>query len=157
VQLDGASHAAHFNSAFQSEFRLMNVALTSQLATVPLPSPASGFTCHFDPGTGTLVRSTRSFGPILTDRGETIGRGQIAFGYTYQFLSYDHLDGVSLSAVPAMFRHDGSSAGGGRADVVATTNTVEATIALARAREASPWATSRSTASRTGRRPAASD
>src|SRR5688500_18263756 len=44
VQLDGTNHAAHFNSAFQSEFRLVNVALTSQLATVPLPSPASGFT-----------------------------------------------------------------------------------------------------------------
>ena len=25
VQLDGSNHAAHFNSAFQSEFRLMNV------------------------------------------------------------------------------------------------------------------------------------
>ena len=36
----------------------MNVALTSQLATVPLPSPASGFTYHFDPATGTFVRST---------------------------------------------------------------------------------------------------
>src|SRR5688500_20144996 len=44
VQLDGTNHAAHFNSAFQSEFRLVNVALTSQLATVPVPSPASGFT-----------------------------------------------------------------------------------------------------------------
>ncbi|MGH9308227.1 MAG: hypothetical protein ACRD1U_02555 [Vicinamibacterales bacterium] len=128
VQLDGTNHAAHFNSAFQSEFRLMNVALTSQLATVPLPSPASGFTYHFDPATGTFVRSTRSFGPILTDRGETIGRGRIAFGYTYQFFSYDHLDGVSLTAVPAIFRHDDADAGGGRRDVVATTNTVEATV-----------------------------
>ena len=82
VQLDGSSHAAHFNSAFQSEFRLMNVALTSQLATVPLPSPASGFTYNFDSATGTFVRSTRSFGPILADRGETIGKGKIAFGYT---------------------------------------------------------------------------
>jgi hypothetical protein len=128
VQLDGTSHAAHFNSAFQSEFRLMNVALTSQLATVPLPSPASGFTYHFDAGTGTFVRSTRSFGPILTDRGETVGRGKIAFGYTYQFLSYDHLDGASLASLPAVFTHDNVEAGGGRADVVSTTNTVEATV-----------------------------
>jgi hypothetical protein len=128
VQLDGTNHAAHFNSAFQSEFRLMNVALTSQLATVPLPSPASGFTYHFDPGTGTFVRTTRSFGPILTDRGETIGRGKMAFGYTYQFFSYDHLDGVSLSNVSAVFTHDNPEAGGGRADVVATSNTIEATV-----------------------------
>src|SRR5687767_14358346 len=128
VQLDGSTHAAHFNSAFQSEFRLMNVALTSQLATVPLPSPASGFTYTFDANTGTFVRSTRSFGPILTDRGETIGRGKIAFGYTYQFFSYDRLDGVSLAAVPAVFTHDNPNLGGGRADVVATANTIEATV-----------------------------
>ena len=128
VQLDGTNHAAHFNSAFQSEFRLMNVALTTQLATVQLPSPASGFTYKFDPATGTFIRSTRSFGPILTDRGDTIGRGKIAFGYTYQFFSYDHLDGLPLAAVPAVFTHDNPEAGGGRADVVATTNTIEATV-----------------------------
>ena len=129
VQLDGSNHAAHFNSAFQSEFRLMNVALTSQLATVPLPSPASGFTYHFDPQTGTFVRSTRSFGPILAERGETIGLGKIAFGYTYQFFSYDHLDGVPITDIPAVFTHDNPQAGGGRADVVATVNSIEATVA----------------------------
>jgi len=48
VQLDGTNHAAHFNSAFQSDFRLVNIALTSQLTAVPLPSPASGFTYKFD-------------------------------------------------------------------------------------------------------------
>ena len=128
VQLDGTNHAAHFNSAFQSEFRLMNVALTSQLATVPLPSPASGFTYQFDPATGTFVRTTRSFGPILADRGETIGKNKIAFGYTYQFFSFDHLDGVSLGSVPAVFTHDNPQLGGGRADVVGTANTIDATV-----------------------------
>ena len=60
VQLDGTNHAAHFNSSFQSDFRLMNIALASQLTAVPLPSPASGFTYKLDPGTGTFVRSCRS-------------------------------------------------------------------------------------------------
>src|SRR4051794_13959909 len=73
VLLDGSTHAAHFNSAFQSDFRLMNIALASQLTTIPVPSPASGFIYKFDPGTGTFVRATTSFGPILTDRAETIG------------------------------------------------------------------------------------
>ena len=94
VQLDGTNHAAHFNSAFQSDFRLMNIALTSQLTAVPVPSPASGFTYKFDPATGTFVRSTRSFGPILADRGETIGRSRIAFDGN-QFFSFDRLDGVA--------------------------------------------------------------
>jgi hypothetical protein len=128
VQLDGTNHAAHFNSAFQSDFRLVNIALTSQLTSVPLPSPASGFTYQFDPSTGTFVRSTRSFGPILSDRAETIGKGRLAFGLSHQFFSFDQLDGVSLSAVPAVFRHDAFQAGGGRTDVVSTMNTIEATV-----------------------------
>jgi hypothetical protein len=126
--LDGTTHAAHFNSAFQSDFRLVNIALTGQLTAVPLPSPASGFTYQFDSSTGTFVRSTRSFGPILSDRAETIGRGRLAFGFSNQYFSFDHLDGVSLSAVPAVFKHDSFELGGGRADVVSTTNTVEATV-----------------------------
>jgi hypothetical protein len=128
VSLDGTTHAAHFNSAFQSDFRLVNIALTGQLTAVPLPSPASGFTYQFDSSTGTFVRSTRSFGPILSDRAETIGRGRLAFGFSNQYFSFDHLDGVSLSAVPAVFKHDSFELGGGRADVVSTTNTVEATV-----------------------------
>jgi hypothetical protein len=128
VLLDGTNHAAHFNSAFQSDFRLVNIALTSQLAAVPLPSPASGFTYRFDPATGTFVRSTSSYGPILTERGETIGRGRLAFGFSHQFFSFDHLDGVTLSAVPAVFTHDDFRAGGGRADVVFTENTIRADV-----------------------------
>jgi len=128
VALDGTTHAAHFNSAFQSDFRLVNIALTGQLTAVPLPSPASGFTYEFDSTTGTFVRSTRSFGPILSDRAETIGHRRLAFGFSNQYFSFDHLDGVSLSAIPAVFKHDSFELGGGRADVVSTTNTVQATV-----------------------------
>ena len=128
VQLDGTNHAAHFNSSFQSDFRLMNIALTSQLTALPLPSPASGFTYKFDPGTGTFVRSTRSFGPILADRGETIGRGRIALGTNLQVFTFDRLDGVTLSDVPAIFRHDNYKTTGGRSDVIATRNTVDASV-----------------------------
>src|SRR6476661_1766132 len=128
IALDGTTHAAHFNSAFQSDFRLVNIALTGQLTAVPLPSPASGFTYEFDSTTGTFVRSTRSFGPILSDRAETIGQGRLAFGFSNQFFSFDHLDGVSLAEIPAVFKHDSAQLGGGRADVVSTTNTVGATV-----------------------------
>jgi hypothetical protein len=128
VLVDGTNHAAHFNSAFQSDFRLVNIALTSQLAAVPLPSPASGFTYQFNSETGTFVRSTSSFGPILSERGETIGRGRLAFGFSYQFISFDHLDDVPLVAVPAVFTHDNFEAGGGRSDVVFTQNTIKADV-----------------------------
>ena len=129
VQLDGSNHAAHFNSAFQSDFRLMNIALASQLTAIPLPSPASGFIYKFDPATGTFVRSMRSFGPILTDRAETIGRGRLAFSFNQQFFSFDRLDGASLNAIPAVFRHDNYQTTAGRSDVISTMNTVTASVA----------------------------
>ena len=126
---DGSTHSAHFNSAFQSNFRQFNIALASQLTSVPLPSPASGFTYRFDPTTGTFARSTQSFGPILADRAETIGRGRIVFGYNYQFFSFDAIEGVDLRRIPAVFRHDDFQLGGGRADVVVTNNAIEASVA----------------------------
>jgi hypothetical protein len=128
IQLDGTNHAAHFNSAFQSDFRLMNIALASQLTTIPVPSPASGFIYKFDPATGTFVRATRSFGPILADRAETIGRDRIAVSFNEQVFSFDRLDGVSLSAIPAVFRHDDYQSTAGRSDVISTINTVQASV-----------------------------
>lgn len=126
---DGSTHSAHFNSAFQSNFRQFNIALASQLTSVPLPSPASGFTYSFDPATGTFTRSTQSFGPILADRAETIGRGRFVVGYNYQFFSFDALEGVDLRHIPAVFTHDDFQLGGGRTDVVFTSNAIEASVA----------------------------
>ena len=78
----------------QSEFGRINVALVRQLGALPIPSPASGFTYAFDNSTGTFVRSTQSFGPILADRAETIGRGRFAFGYSLQQFSFQTFDGL---------------------------------------------------------------
>ena len=125
---DGSTHTAHFNSGFQSNFTQINVAVASQLTALPLPSPASGFTYTFDAATGTFVRSTQSYGPILTDRAETIGRGRFSFGYNTQFFSFDTLEGHSLSSIPAVFTHDDFQLGGGRADIVTTVNSIEATV-----------------------------
>jgi hypothetical protein len=125
---DGSTHSAHFNSTFQSNFSQFNIALASQLTSLPLPSPASGFTYRFDPGTGTFIRSTRSFGPILTDRAETIGRGRFAFGFNFQFYSFDQLEGLDLTAVPAVFTHDDAQLGGGRTDVVTTRSSIDLSV-----------------------------
>ena len=125
---DGSNHSAHFNSAFQSNFTQFNIALASQLAAVPIPSPAAGFTYTFDSSTGTFKRSTQSFGPILADRAETIGRKRYSLGFNYQAFTFDSLEGVDLFNVPAVFTHDDFQLGGGRADVVTTVNSIEATV-----------------------------
>ncbi len=123
---DGSTHAAHFNSAFQSEFGQFNVALATQLLTVPFPSPASGYTYAFDESLGVFTRSTQSFGPILTERAETIGKGKFTFGFAYQRFKFDSIEGIDLGTVPAVFTHDDFQLGGGRADVVNTVNDIQA-------------------------------
>jgi hypothetical protein len=125
---DGSTHSAHFNSAFQAEFTQFNIALASQLAAIPLPTPASGFTYTFDSSLGVFQRSTQSFGPILTERAETIGKAKFTFGVTYQYFSFDTLEGVPLTDVPAVFTHDDAQLGGGRSDVVTTNNAIDASI-----------------------------
>jgi hypothetical protein len=124
----GETHSAHFNSDFQSQFTQFGVALTSQLAAVPLPSPASGFTYEFDSDLGVFQRSSQSFGPILAERAETIGGGRFSFGFTFQNFSFDTIEGLDLDNVPSVFEHDGAELGGGRIDVVTTNNSIQARV-----------------------------
>lgn len=120
----GQTHSAHFNSSFQSSFAPFNSALATQLASVPLPPPASGFTYTFDAALGVFNRTTESYGPILSDRAETLGNNRVSLGVSYQRFSFDTLEGVDLDSVPVVFTHDNPVAGTGRDDVVTTVNSI---------------------------------
>ena len=121
-------HSAHFNNDFQANFGKFSTALVSQFVTVPLPSPASGFTYHLDPSTGVFQRTTQSFGPILSERAETVGARRVSFGFASQRFTFDTVEGLSLSQVPAVFTHDNAELLGGRQDVVTTLNAIQATV-----------------------------
>ena len=122
------SHTAHFNSDFQSNFGKFSTALVSQFVTVPLPSPASGFTFQFDPSLGIFQRTTQSFGPILAERAETIGARRLSVGFASQRFTFDTVEGLDLHKVPAVFTHDNAVLRGGRDDVVTTMSSIEATV-----------------------------
>lgn len=124
---DGSTHSAHFNNAFHERFSQFNAALASQLSALPLPAPSSGFTYTMDATLGVFTRSTQSFGPIMAERAETIGKNKWAVGFAVQHFSFDGIEGIDLGELPAVFTHDGA-APGGRADVVTTSSNVEATL-----------------------------
>jgi hypothetical protein len=124
----GETHSAHFNSSFQANFSPFNTALGQRLASVPLPAPASGFTFTFDPTLGVFNRSTRSFGPLVADRAETIGKNRASIGVAYQRFSFDSLDGIDLGHISTVFTHDNPAAGTGRDDVITTDNAIAAEI-----------------------------
>ena len=120
-------HSSHFNNDFQANFGQFGTAMVSQFVTLPLPSPASGFTFRFDPSTGVFQRTTESFGPILAARADTIGAHRWSFGFAAQRFTFDTVEGLDLHQVPAVFTHDDAQQLGGRQDVVTTLNSVEAT------------------------------
>jgi hypothetical protein len=121
-------HTAHFNSDFQFDFSQFSTAMVSQLVSVPLPSPASGFTFHFDPTLGVFQRTTQSFGPILAERADTIGAGRLSFGTAFQRFTFDTIEGLDLQRIPVVFTHDNAQLLGGREDVVTTTNAIDVTV-----------------------------
>lgn len=121
-------HNAHYNSDFQRNFSQFSTALVGQLVSLPLPSPASGFTYQFDASLGVFQRTTQSFGPILAERAETIGARRVAIGFAYQRFSFDTVEGLDLGHIPAVFTHDNAFLRGGREDVVVTNNSIEATV-----------------------------
>lgn len=118
---NGQSHAAHFNSSFQAQFAQTSIALNSALAgglaALAAPSPASGFTYTFNPSAGVFTRSTESYGPVLGERAETIGRHMISTAIVYQHFNFDRVGDLDLDDLPYVFSHD-NPALGGRADVI---------------------------------------
>ncbi len=125
------SHYAHFIGASQTALnQTVSTAIATQLTTLPIISPASGFTYKYDSGSGAFVRTTTSLGPVYTERAETIGRGNFSFGVSYQRFRFSKLDGIDLHQIPAVFSHVPDTGPGGvpepyEADVISTVNSID--------------------------------
>ncbi|MEX2301989.1 MAG: transporter [Bryobacterales bacterium] len=105
LTLDSETHRAHFDSSFRANFSPFNTAMASQLTSLPLPSTAAGFTYTYDSTLGIYNRSAQSFGPILAERAETIGKDKFYLGFSYQQFSFDTMDDIDLDQFPAVFTH----------------------------------------------------
>jgi outer membrane putative beta-barrel porin/alpha-amylase len=99
-------HDVHFQSASAESLGPLNEEIGTQISQLPLASPASGFIFSFNPGLGVVSRSTQSFGPILTDRSETIGKHRLFIGFSYQYFDFDRADGVNLRKLGAVYQHE---------------------------------------------------
>jgi hypothetical protein len=77
---------------------LSSVAMQSAL--LPLASPSSGIIFSWDAAAKVFTSSTDSFGPILGERAETIGKHRVYLGFSYQYFKFSELDGVSLKSTP---------------------------------------------------------
>jgi len=130
----GFTHYAHFIGSAQTTLnQTLSSAIATQLAVLPIISPSSGFTYKYDSEAGAFVRTTTSFGPIYAERAETVGRGKVSFGLSYQRFRFSNLDGIDLHKVPVVFSHIDNTGPGNtplsyEADVIQTSNNINLNV-----------------------------
>ena len=115
ITLPTGFHAAHFLDPqhFTENFLPLNTAVATQLTLLPQPSPASGFVYELDRDTGLRTPKVETLGPILTERGETIGARKLFVGFAYQGFRFDKIDGNDLTGLPVVFTHQPNTGPGG--------------------------------------------
>jgi hypothetical protein len=94
-------HEVHFQASSINSFGPINAEIGVQLSQVPLASPVSGFI--FANG---VMQEATSFGPVLADRAETLGKRRIFVGASYEYFDFDKADGVNLKSFGAVFNHE---------------------------------------------------
>lgn len=84
---------------------------------VPLSSSVSGFTYEYNEDLDVYERSTSTFGPLFSERAQTIGRGRFLVGVSHSVLEFDEFNGTGLDNInlAELARNAvvGSSAAGG--------------------------------------------
>jgi hypothetical protein len=105
LQLQGSFQ----NSFVGSSLKPLTSAIARQAVLLPLASPSSGITFIWDPVAKVPVPSPGSFGPILSDRAETIGKYKLFVSFDYQYLKFGSLDGVDLNGLPEVFTQPNDS------------------------------------------------
>lgn len=104
LNLPNQAHAAHFDADFQTSATALSASVATELTSLRLASPTSGIIFVFEKGV--MTRSAESYGPILGERAETIGRHRVFIAGTYQYFPFSSLDGIDLKHIPAVYRHE---------------------------------------------------
>ncbi len=102
-QFDHSTHFRDEGDKLRGTGLVINQALVSQLSTFPISSTSGGFTYSYDDSVGTFTRSSDSFGPLFTERAQTIGKGRWNVGFSYLSSSYDSIDDLDLDGDALVF------------------------------------------------------
>jgi len=114
---------------FQTNHAALTATLGTELSTLPLTAPGSGFVYQYDAVTGLEARSTQSLGPILAERGDTIGRHKIFVAFAYQYFRFNTQDGIRTNSLHNVLQHTADSpAAAEDSDLVTTNDTIDLKI-----------------------------
>lgn len=103
-----ALHGEHFvpSAATQngSVISFITNAISGNVADFPFSAASGGTTFRFEGGTP--VPTSLSTGPVFAERGQTLGRGRVLVGFSYNSFRYTSLRGVDLNAINLVFTHE---------------------------------------------------
>jgi hypothetical protein len=94
-------HEVHFQASALSSFGPINSQIGVELSQLPIATPVAGFLFA-----GGVLTPTENFGPVLTERAETIGKGKLFIGASYQYFNFDKVDGVNLRNFGIVLTHE---------------------------------------------------
>lgn len=107
VVLNPSAPQGNFGIDFlTSSLSSLESSVARQSALLPLASPSSGVIFSWNPGAKVFVASTDSYGPILGERADTIGKYRVFLGFDYQRFNFTTLDGLDLKNVPVALPQD---------------------------------------------------
>jgi hypothetical protein len=92
------------SAAAQSVGNAINASVATQLTQLPIPSASIGVVSLRQKG----QEATAPFdnlGPLLTDRPDTVGKGHVYAGFSYQHFNFNSVNGISLGTLPVTFTY----------------------------------------------------
>jgi hypothetical protein len=103
-----AIHGSHFVPSASTQngtvISFITSAVSGNVADFPFSAASGGTTFRFEGGTP--VPTSISTGPIFAERGQTLGRGRVLVGFSYNSFRYSSLRGVDLSNINLVFTHE---------------------------------------------------
>lgn len=100
-----AVHQPHFTGASLVQLGNLNTSFSQNIRPVPIAPAAGGPAFEFDAATGSYRETTKTLGPIVAERPETLGKGKFSFGVSYTGFKYDEFDGDDLDDFELPLQH----------------------------------------------------
>jgi hypothetical protein len=114
LELSPGEHGEHFLpinvASSQAIINSLNNFVGSSISAFPLSSSTAGLT--FDFSSGKPVPTSTSFGPIFSERAQTLGGGRINMGMNFTYLKFNKIRGISTEDMRLTFTHEDVGAPG---------------------------------------------
>jgi hypothetical protein len=100
----GSNSAPALATATEAVATPINALIATQLTQLPIPSATVGTVSVKQKG-GDVGVPFQNLGPILTDRPDTVGKGHLFIGFSYQHFNFNALEGHDLRNIPIGFQY----------------------------------------------------